>query len=170
MDGYNQDEVFVQTTAKNRTIMSAMAQLQGIFDEELTFPYVDDNFKYVHSPLDSDSILHVTDDSCARMGYIDSAVKSDPNSAEMYDNFNSMLSDDFYPRLRELTNMPDASDDDMNHVANYLYWAEWSKLDLKFELTEEDNDYIGVSNNDSKYRARFANEELWQMPTFELFN
>lgn len=66
--------------------------------------------------------------------------------------------------------MPDASDDEMHDVANYIYWAEWSNIDLKFELTSDDNDYIEVSNNDSKYKARFANDELWQMPTFELFN
>lgn len=161
IDGYNQDEVFVQTTAKNRTIMSAMAQLQGIFEEDLTFPYVDDKFKYIHSPLESDSILHVTDDSCPRMGYIDEAIKNDPASSDMYDNFDSLLADDLFPRLRELTNMPDATDDEMKDVANYLYWAEWSNLELQFELTADDNDYIGVSNNDSKYKSRFANEELW---------
>jgi len=44
----------------------------------------------------------------------------------------------FFPYLRQLTDMPDADTDEMFSVADYLYWANLSGLDLRFELTEKD--------------------------------
>eukprot|EP00351_Strombidinopsis_sp_SopsisLIS2011_P004696 CAMPEP_0116880410 /NCGR_PEP_ID=MMETSP0463-20121206/12334_1 /TAXON_ID=181622 /ORGANISM="Strombidinopsis sp, Strain SopsisLIS2011" /LENGTH=35 /DNA_ID= /DNA_START= /DNA_END= /DNA_ORIENTATION= len=35
----------------------------------------------------------------------------------------------------------------MADVSNYLFWAQYSDLDLKFDLTDEDNDYIGIVMN-----------------------
>ena len=57
--------------------------------------------------------------------------------------------------------MPDADNPTMRDVCNYLYWAQWSDLDIKFELTEEDYNYIGVSYNENKYKRRFARDEQW---------
>ena len=39
--------------------------------------------------------------------------------------------------LRELTNMPTASTDDMHDVCNYLYWASLNSIEMSFEMTEE---------------------------------
>lgn len=83
--------------------------------------------------------------------------------------FKSFFDDGFFPRLKELTDMPDANDYTLQDVTNYLYWAEWSDLDLKFDLNDEDNAYINVLMNTSKYKNRFSSDELWQMPTFEFF-
>lgn len=148
-----------------------MSQLQGIFNDKLTFPDFDHApFSYFHLPIEDDFILHVTDDSCARMDKVTHFVKADPNTIKMIAQFDLFLAESFYPRLRKLTNMPDASDITMADVANYLYWAQYSNLNLKFDLTEEDNDYINVVMNESKYWGRIANDELWQMPTFEFLN
>lgn len=45
---------------------------------------------------------------------------------------------EFFPRLRELTQMPDATTETMFDVNSYLYWAVRNNLDLKFDLSEED--------------------------------
>lgn len=37
-DEYSPAEVYVQSTKKERTISSAIAQLQGLYDKELTWP------------------------------------------------------------------------------------------------------------------------------------
>lgn len=66
--------------------------------------------------------------------------------------------------------MPDVNDSTLADVANYLYWAEYSDLNLKFDLTEEDNHYIDIVMNQEKYWKRIANNEQWQMPTFEFLN
>ena len=39
--------------------------------------------------------------------------------------------------LRELTNMPTASTNDMHDVCNYLYWADKSYVEMSFKMTEE---------------------------------
>jgi hypothetical protein len=41
----------------------------------------------------------------------------------------------FLPRLRELTEMPHAGTKTMFEVMDYLYWANYSDLPLKFDLT-----------------------------------
>ncbi len=43
--------------------------------------------------------------------------------------------------------MPDADTDEMFDVSNYLYWAHMSRLELKFELTEQDIKMINASVN-----------------------
>ena len=47
--------------------------------------------------------------------------------------------------LRKLTNMPDASTDDMHDVCNYLYWASLSYLKISFTMTEEQMNQCHVS-------------------------
>eukprot|EP00351_Strombidinopsis_sp_SopsisLIS2011_P003509 CAMPEP_0116874738 /NCGR_PEP_ID=MMETSP0463-20121206/6293_1 /TAXON_ID=181622 /ORGANISM="Strombidinopsis sp, Strain SopsisLIS2011" /LENGTH=66 /DNA_ID=CAMNT_0004518869 /DNA_START=193 /DNA_END=393 /DNA_ORIENTATION=- len=66
--------------------------------------------------------------------------------------------------------MPYANDVTLADVSNYLYWAQYSDLDLKFDLTEDDNKYIDIVLNESKYWERIASDELWQMPTLEFLN
>jgi hypothetical protein len=48
-----------------------------------------------------------------------------------------MYEENLFPRLRELTNMLDASTEQMFKVANYLYWAKINGLPLKFNLSSE---------------------------------
>lgn len=64
---YVQNELFIQTTDKDRTKQSALSQLQGIFEHELSFPEMDDTFDYFFLPIPDDRFLHVTGDSCPRM-------------------------------------------------------------------------------------------------------
>ena len=47
--------------------------------------------------------------------------------------------------LRTLTNMPNASTDDMHDVCNYLYWASLSGVKMSFEMTEDQMNQCHVS-------------------------
>ena len=47
-----------------------------------------------------------------------------------------------FPRLRKLVNMPNASTEEMFKVADYLYWAKNSSLPLKFELNDDEMNWI----------------------------
>jgi hypothetical protein len=63
---------------------------------------------------------------------------------------------EYFPHLRSLTGMEDADTETMFDVANYLYWANMSHLDLKFELTDWDLQWINASVQTgvwSKYNA-----------------
>lgn len=74
------------------------------------------------------------------------------------------------PRLRELTDMPDASTQEMFNVMDYLYWANMSGLDLKFELTDSDLNWINASVDSYVWRDHFAQRELWTLLSFEWLN
>ena len=41
----------------------------------------------------------------------------------MYDQVDADLEATLFPELRILTDMPDASTDDMHNVCNYIFWA-----------------------------------------------
>lgn len=95
------------------------------------------------------------------MDYIQRGVQIDDKTIAVQLEFVKFFNDEWFPRLRELADMPDAKDYVLQDVTNYLYWAVWSDLDLKFELTDKDKDYINVLMNTSKYHSRFASDELW---------
>ena len=63
---YDPEEVYVQTTYKRRTIDSANAQLAGIFDREMTYPYVDPLYEFETIPEDQNFDTHLSHDNCAR--------------------------------------------------------------------------------------------------------
>lgn len=52
--------------------------------------------------------------------------------------------------------MPDADTATMFDVQDYLVWATISNLNLKFELTEEDMDWINASVNSYVWRDHLA--------------
>jgi len=75
----------------------------------------------------------------------------------------------FFPRLRELAGLPNATVADLKNLCTYLYWAIESKLDLKIKLTEEDIRYVN-SVADSKYYSRhLADPQLASLSNYEFF-
>ena len=56
----------------------------------------------------------------------------------MYDEINSDWANNFFPRVRTLTEDPDADDATCLDYMNYMEWAHRSNLNLKFELTADD--------------------------------
>lgn len=55
--------------------------------------------------------------------------------------------------------MPDADTDTMFDVSNYLYWANLSGLNLKFELTPDDINMITASVNTGIWNKYLASRE-----------
>ena len=90
----------------------------------------------------------------------------------MHENIDFDMESDFFPRLRLMTNMTDASTDDMYDVCNYLYWAFMNNLDIIFadQLTDEDHNRITLTVNDNVFEKYEAQDELIAFPSFELFN
>ena len=90
----------------------------------------------------------------------------------MHENIDFDMESDFFPRLRLMTNMTDASTDDMYDVCNYLYWASMNNLDIIFadQLTDEDHNRITLTVNDNVFEKYEAQDELIAFPSFELFN
>jgi len=73
----------------------------------------------------------------------------------------------FLPRLRDLTGMPDADQNTMFDVMDYLYWAHLSNLSLKFDLTDDDLNWIYASTNSYVWRDHLADFELKTLPSYE---
>lgn len=81
----------------------------------------------------------------------------------MYDQIDADLEATLFADLRQLTEMPDASTNDMHNVCNYIYWAykNWHlSVPLKFELTEEQYKQCLVSYKRKDYEKFDATWEL----------
>ena len=84
-----------------------------------------------------DFILHVTEDHCERLGEVFDTVAASDAIKAMTDSISLDLEATFFPWLRSVTNMTDASTDEMHNVCNYIVWAKHNYLDLMFEMTED---------------------------------
>jgi len=116
-------------------------------------------------------LLHVNS-NCNRFEEIQHAASSDAEVLQMRQSIDADNERDFFPRLRVMTGMLDASSKDMNDVCNYLYWALLNNLDLTFgdQLTDDDKHRIYITVNANVYEKYTAQEELSAFPSFELFN
>ena len=84
-----------------------------------------------------DFIIHVHDGNCARFAEILDTVAASDDISAMEDQISLDLEATLFPQLRQLTNMTDASTNEMHNVCNYIVWAKANYLDLMFKLTEE---------------------------------
>ena len=145
--------------------------MQGLFNQSLTFPKTDKSFQLNTIPLETDLLLKV-DENCPRFIEIQDYAAAEKAITEMRLKISNDMEKDFFPRLRKMTNMTDASTDQMLDVCTYLYWAFQSNLTIKFadQLTSEDRKMISVTVNEEVFQAFQASDELIAFPAFELFN
>jgi len=64
---YDENEVYTQTSYKQRTIDSAIAQLEGFYGKNMTWPNFDSSYSLNSVPKEKDFMLHLTDDNCPRL-------------------------------------------------------------------------------------------------------
>ena len=135
---YDEKEIYIQTSYKQRTIDSARSQLEGLYGKPLSWPEVaHPEFNLNIIPQMEDFIVHVTDEDCARFAGIVDSVKADSDTSAMMGQVDADMEATLFPELRILTNMPDASTEDMHDVCNYIFWAKENYLELSFEMTDE---------------------------------
>lgn len=63
--------------------------------------------------------------------------------------------------------MPDASTKEMFKVANYLYWAKVSGLNLKFDLTGDEMTWIEAANNTEVWTENWAHIDQPYLVAYE---
>ena len=144
-DSYDPAEVYVQTSFKQRTIDSALAQLDGLFAKPLAFPDIDPEFKLNVVPEMDDFIIHNVAKHCPRLSQIIDDVNAQSATKAMLAKIDSDLESTLFPELRQITKMPDATTKDMHDVCSYLFWANANGLTLTFTLTETQLNQCSVS-------------------------
>lgn len=136
----------------------------------MTFPSVDPLFKFTTIPDADDYSIHVDKDNCPRFGAVDADVKASQSNIISQQQIADLFEAEYFPHLRELTEMPDADTDTMFDVANYLYWANLSSLNLKFELSEWDLNWIYASVVRGVWNKYNAVHEQVDLSMFELMH
>ena len=120
-------------------------------------------------PHKDNTLSHVDKTNCPRFTNMMKIATSRKDTAIMRKNMEKIWEKKFFPRLRELANLPNAKVKDLKALCTYLYWAIEAKLELKINLTEEDIRYIN-SVSDSKYYSRhLAEPQLASLSNYEFF-
>ena len=141
--------------------------MDGLYGKPLAWPEVDPEFTLNIIPEMEDLIVHVTDDDCSRFNEILGTVEADSDVAAMMDQIDADLETTLFPELRIITNMTDASTEDMHDVCNYIYWAHVNYVELSFTLTEDQKNQCNVSYQRKVFKKFDASYELIYQPTFE---
>ena len=157
----------MQTSHKQRTIDSALAQLDGLFAKPLAFPDIDPDYKLNVVPMDDDFILYNVAKNCHRLDQIIDDVNAQSATKAMLARLDSDLEGSLFPELRQITNMTDATTKDMHNVCNYLNWAKASDLTLNLTLTETQMNQCSVSYQRKVYAKFGATKELTYQPMVE---
>lgn len=71
------EEIYIQTTYISRTIDSAVSQMQGLFDQPMTFPESDATYTLNAIDKELDLLLHVKN-NCPRFKEIQRIAGQDP--------------------------------------------------------------------------------------------
>ena len=104
----------MQSTFKERTIHSAVAQLEGLYDRALTWPAQNDtDFIVNYVPLKEDKMLVMSNETCKRWSQALQALVTDPKTKEMFDKNTAWLEDKIFPTLREKAGLPKAEKKEM---------------------------------------------------------
>lgn len=146
---YSANQVYTMSTFKDRAYDSAVAQLMGAYDIpfDLPLPSAESlGFDIKRPDQLNDWILRNDDDSCKRVAQIETAIEEDPGTVGFFEKTNAYMEKDFYPRLRDIVGMPDATTEETEDVVNYIDWAIWSDMKLKFDLTEDDKRLISMAD------------------------
>lgn len=133
---YTPEEVLTYSTLKSRTIQSSTSQLQGIYKQPLSFPDLDPEF--VITTNSHDMLLETTGEDCKRYSMLQERTKSSNSVAWWHKEMNSVLEDSIYPKLRNLTDMPDADSNEMSDVCTYIFWANVEGIELTFDVSDYD--------------------------------
>ena len=95
-------------------------------------------------------------------------MENNPDTLALYARIDEWLEADFFPRLRELTNMPDADTEEMLDVVDYIDWANKSGMNLKIDLTDEDWRLISLADESRNYEDYAATPDAEMMATWQL--
>ena len=68
---------------------------------------------------------------------MEEASEADPGTVELFSKAESWLEENFFPRVRELAEMPEADTETVLDIIDYMDWARMNDMKLKFELTPD---------------------------------
>jgi hypothetical protein len=120
-------------------------------------------------PHKENTLSHVDKTNCPRFTNMSKLAMARGDTKKMGKAMEKIWEKKFFPRLRELANLPNAKVKELKALCTYLYWALEAKLELKITLTEEEIRYVN-SVSDSKYYSRhLAEPQLASLSNYEFF-
>ncbi|CDW86220.1 esophageal gland cell secretory protein 21 [Stylonychia lemnae] len=182
--------MYVQTTYLNRTYLSALYQLMGVFPDNI--PHHLDYEKYQICKEDylslfqrrqidckdkclqhflihqvnatHDFLLHVDDENCPRFSLVKDIMKDSAH----YKNITSWFLDNLGPRVRDITKWSNITIPKiLVNVCGYLQWAHQDKLELNFDYTNEDLKHCHAVGDSKLYFKSYGANETWILGSFE---
>lgn len=104
-------------------------------------------------------LLHLDEDNCARYAKTKSFTKASDEAEALKEYFESNFKADFEKMIGQ--KVKDFKE--MNSMCSYLQWAQIHNLTLKFNMTEEANDYCLAMGDSKLYHVSYGLDELWKL-------
>eukprot|EP00347_Sterkiella_histriomuscorum_P016873 403351519 len=188
-ENYTDSEVYVQTTYKQRTYLSSLYQLMGLYPdnqpplsdylnydighEDYLSPFQRDGsaqseantFNVTQIQAKDDLFLHVDKDNCARYATVQSVI----GKSEEYGKVQKYFTDNFLQEFEKVTNTS-LSYDDMVDVCGYIQWAQLANLTLNFTPTALVNQYCLALGDSKLYSVSYGLDQLWKLSAFQFLN
>lgn len=187
---YTDKEIFVQTTYKQRTYLSSLYQLMGMYPENqpALSDYINydigredylsptqksgsikpkvNTFNVVQVDSETDYLLHVDKVNCPRYA----AAAQLTTKSDQYVKVSTYFTDNYKSKLEILTNTTISTAKEMVDVCGYLEWAVLANLSLKFTPKLVDDDYCLAFGDSKLYSVSYGLDELWKLGAFEFLN
>eukprot|EP00347_Sterkiella_histriomuscorum_P023194 403335592 len=186
---YTDNEVYVQTTYKQRTYLSSLYQLMGLYPDNQ--PPLSDYINYdigredylspiqksgsikpkvttfnvVQIDAQADLLLHVDKDNCPRYAMTAQMTAQSDEYAKVQKYF----IDNFLDEFERATNTS-LSFKQMVEVCGYMQWAELANLTLNFTPTASIDQYCLAMGDTKLYSVSYGLDELWKLGAFEFLN
>eukprot|EP00347_Sterkiella_histriomuscorum_P022996 403336353 len=188
---YDESETYVQTTYLNRTYLSALYQLMGMYPENL--PHHLDFQKYENLATEDylsslqkneiqcidkckqhflihqvnathDFLLHVDDENCPRFSLIKDILKG----SNQYQQIGQFFMEQYGSRLEQILNWNNVTNQKLLiNLCGYIQWAQLENLQLKFNYTQQDLSYCLAAGDSKLYFKGYGHNETWKLGAFE---
>jgi len=197
---YDERQVYVQTTYLNRTYLSALYQLMGMypngFVNELDFQKYSDigHEEYLLSAGKSNyhRSSHNGRDSSSRQSFLihqvnqtkDYLLHLDDSNCERFHLVHDLVKSSpeykqiasYYiehygqPRLTKLLGLASVSPKELAKICGYIQWARYDNLETTFKPSDEDQRYCLAVGDSKLYYNSYGLEELWKLSSYEFLS
>lgn len=112
--------------------------------------------------------MSMSNETCNRATKVFSLLKDDPMTVAMYDRNREFLEPIFYKTLREKVQLPNATENELIDIANFIDWTKRDGRDVNIELSAKELAIIETMIELQVYKDTGVQPDQTLLPVWEL--
>lgn len=197
---FNETQVHVESTFTNRTYLSSLYQLMGMYPED--FPALDD-YRYFEiasddakdeNYLSNNQILASNEVTRKLVNGNTFVVTRNPEEEDLllhtdsencprygfvqdlarestqFNLINGYFTFNYLSQIRQLVSLNITTAKEMQSVCAYIQWATLANLTLRFTPSEDDMNVCMAMGDAQQYLVSYGLDEMWEVSSYEFLN